>query len=92
VDHTIKVVPKSYDAVPIAGTIVGKVAEIIGKSITGKDQAGFFFGREYLVKGQWDKVNIKPLHENDGLLQKTWNSMTDFPWLEPSERDNGITQ
>ena len=92
VDHTIKVVPKSYDAVPIAGTIVGKVAELIGKSITGKDQAGFFFGREYLVKGEWDKINIKPLHENDGLLQKTWNSITDFPWLEPTERDNGITQ
>ncbi len=82
VDHVIKVVPKSSDAVPIAGTIMGKIADFIGKSVTGKNQEGFFFGREYLVKGSWDNVSIKPLHENDGIFQKTWSSITDFPWVK----------
>ncbi len=82
VDHVIKVVPKSLDAVPIAGTIMGKVAALLGKSLTGKDQEGFFFGTQYLVKGGWDDVKISSLHENDGLFQKTWNSITDFPWAE----------
>lgn len=82
VDHVIKVVPKSSDAVPIAGTIMGKIADFIGKSVTGKNQEGFFFGREYLVKGKWDNTSIKPLHENDGIFQKTWNSITAFPWVK----------
>jgi uncharacterized protein (TIGR02099 family) len=82
VDHVIKVVPKSLDAVPIAGTIMGKVAALLGKSLTGKDQEGFFFGTQYLVKGGWQDVKISSLSENDGLFQKTWNSITDFPWAE----------
>ena len=28
---------------------------------------------------------IIPLHENDGLLQKTWNGITGFPWLQQSK-------
>ena len=76
------VAPKSADAVPIAGTIVGKVAALIGRSLTGKDQEGFFFGSQYLVKGDWGNAQIIPLHENDGLLQKTWNGITGFPWLQ----------
>jgi uncharacterized protein (TIGR02099 family) len=81
VNHTIMVAPKSADAVPIAGTIMGKVASFIGKSLTGKDQDGFFFGSQYLVTGEWGKVQVIPHHENDGLLQKTWNGLTDFSWL-----------
>lgn len=80
VDHIIKVVPKSLDALPIAGTIVGRVAAMVGKTLTGEDQEGFFFGTQYLVKGSWDDAKISSLHENDGLFQKTWNSITDFPW------------
>ena len=80
VDHIIKVVPKSLDAIPIAGTIVGRVVAMVGKTLTGKDQEGFFFGTQYLVKGSWDDAKISSLHENDGLFQKTWNSITDFPW------------
>lgn len=80
VDHVIKVVPKSLDAVPIAGTIVSRIAAMVGKTLTGKDQEGFFFGTQYLVKGKWDDVKISSQHENDGLFQKTWNSITDFPW------------
>jgi len=85
VDHIIDVTPKSADAVPIAGTIMGKVAALVGRSLTGKDQEGFFFGSQYLVKGAWKKAEIIPMHENDGLLQKTWNGITDFPWLKQQE-------
>lgn len=82
IDHVIKVVPKSSDAVPIAGTIVGELASLVGKSLTGKDQEGFFFGSQYRVKGSWDDAKISSLHENDGIFQKTWNNITDFSWLE----------
>lgn len=84
-DHIVNVAPKSADAVPIAGTIVGKVANLLARSITGNDQDGLLFGSQYLVKGKWGDVQITPLHENDGLLQKTWNGITDFPWLEQKQ-------
>ena len=85
VDYSVSVVPKSADAVPIAGTIMGKVADLIGRTLTGKDQEGFFFGSQYLVKGKWRDAKIIPLHENGGLLQKTWNDITGFPWLQRSK-------
>jgi len=53
--------------------------------LTGKDQEGFFFGSQYLVKGAWGNAEIIPMHKNDGLLQKTWNGITDFPWLRQEE-------
>ncbi len=81
VDHIIKVVPKSSDALPIAGTIMGEFASLVGKSLTGKNQEGFFFGTQYQVKGSWNDAKISSLHENDGIFQKTWNSITDFSWL-----------
>jgi uncharacterized protein YhdP len=89
VNNTIMVAPKSADAVPIAGTIMGKVSSFIGKSLTGKDQDGFFFGSQYLVKGEWGKVQVIPHHENDGLLQKTWNGLTDFSWLNQQKDEKG---
>ncbi|MDO9141101.1 MAG: AsmA-like C-terminal region-containing protein, partial [Methylobacter sp.] len=85
VDYIVNVTPKSADAVPIAGTIMGKIAALIGRSLTGKDQEGFFFGSQYLVKGPWDNAEVIPMHKNDGLLQKTWNGITGFPWLEQEE-------
>ncbi len=84
-DELISVVPKSADALPIAGTIVDKVTGLIGQSLTGKDQEGFFFGYQYLVKGAWGNSQIIPLHKNDGLVQKTWYSITDFPWNQERE-------
>jgi uncharacterized protein (TIGR02099 family) len=81
-DQVVSVIPKSADAVPIAGTIMGKVTALIGRSLTGKDQEGFFFGSQYQVKGGWDDAQIIPLHENEGLLQKTWNGITGFPWVQ----------
>lgn len=86
VDHIVDVTPKSADAVPIAGTIMGKVAALVGRSLTGKNQEGFFFGSQYLVKGAWGNAEIIPMHKNDGLLQKTWNGITDFPWLQQEEQ------
>ena len=88
VDQVIKVVPKSLDAVPIAGTIMSKVAAVVGKTLTGEDQEGFFFGTQYKVKGSWDDIKISSSHENDGLFQKTWNSITDFPWNEDKNSNN----
>ena len=81
-DQIASVVPKSADAVPIAGTIMGKIAGLIGQSLTGKSQEGFFFGSQYLVKGGWGNVQVIPLHENEGLLQKTWTGISGFPWLQ----------
>jgi uncharacterized protein (TIGR02099 family) len=85
VDHIVDVTPKSADAVPIAGTIMGKVAALVGRSLTGKNQEGFFFGSQYLVKGAWGNAEIIPMHKNDGLLQKTWNGIIDFPWLKQQD-------
>ncbi len=56
----------------------------VSSPLTGKDQQGFFFGSQYLVKGSWANVQIIPLHENDGLLQKTWDGITGFPWVKQS--------
>lgn len=86
VDHIVDVTPKSADAVPIAGTIMGKVAALIGQSLTGKSQEGFFFGSQYLVKGAWGNAEIIPMHKNDGVLQKTWDGITGFPWLQQQEQ------
>jgi len=85
-DEVASVIPKSADAVPIAGTIMAKVTGLIGRTLTGKDQEGFFFGSQYQVKGGWDDAQIIPLHENEGLLQKTWNGITGFPWVQQPKK------
>jgi uncharacterized protein (TIGR02099 family) len=82
VDYLVDVTPKSADAVPIAGTIVGKIMSLVGKTLTGENQDGFFFGSQYQVKGSWGNVDVIPIHENDGLIQKTWHGITDFSWLK----------
>lgn len=87
IDHNVNVVPKSSEAVPIAGTIMGKIAGLVARSLTGEDKEGFFFGSQYRVKGEWGNAEIIPLHENDGLLQKTWNGITNFPWLQQPENN-----
>ncbi|MGB4498071.1 MAG: YhdP family protein [Methylococcaceae bacterium] len=81
VNYLVDVTPKSADAVPIAGTIVGKIMSLVGKTLTGENQDGFFFGSQYQVKGSWGNVDVIPMHENDGLIQKTWHGITDFSWL-----------
>jgi uncharacterized protein YhdP len=86
VDHIIMVTPKSAEAVPIAGTIMGKFAALIDKTITGTEHEGFFFGSQYLVKGSWQNAEIQTLHEKEGLLQKTWSGITEFPWLSKNKK------
>ncbi|MBM4207874.1 MAG: TIGR02099 family protein [Gammaproteobacteria bacterium] len=82
VDHVITVVPKSLDALPIAGTIVSKISSMVGKTLTGTDPEEFFISKQYLVKGSWSDIRIKQSYENGGLIQKTWRSITEFPWDE----------
>ncbi len=81
-DYRVLVVPKSSAAVPIAGTIVGGIAAAITQVFTDDYKEGYFFGSEYKVKGSWGDAKIIPLHERDGLLKKTWQDLTDFPWLQ----------
>lgn len=82
VDHIVNVKPKSINALPIAGNILGTMTYLAGLTLTGKDQDGFLFGSQYLVKGPWKSANVIPMHKKDGVLAKTWNSLTDFSWLQ----------
>lgn len=84
-DQQVRVVPKSSDAVPIAGTIVGRLAGLIAKAVTKDYQEGFFFGSQYRIIGSWEEPQVIPLHEGDGLFNKTWQGLTDFPWTENSD-------
>lgn len=81
-DQQVWVVPKSSDAVPIAGTIVGRLAGLIAKAVTSDYKEGFFFGSQYRIQGSWEQPEVIPLHEDDGLFNKTWKGLTDFPWAE----------
>ncbi len=87
-DYEIAVVPKSADAVPIAGTIVGKFSALVAQGLSGNQQEGLFFGSHYQVKGKWSNLVIVPLREKDGLFQKTWSGITTFPWLGNTYKNN----
>ncbi|AEF98975.1 YhdP family protein [Methylomonas methanica] len=85
-DQRVAVVPKSSDAVPIAGTILGGIASIITQVVTDDYKEGYFFGSQYQLSGNWGDINVTPLHDQDGLVNKTWRGLTDFGWL------NSITE
>ncbi|MGR8931172.1 MAG: YhdP family protein [Gammaproteobacteria bacterium] len=80
-DQRVAVLPKSSGAVPIAGTIVGGIASIITQVVTDDYKEGYFFGSKYQLSGAWGNVEVTPLHEEDGLINKTWRGLTDFGWL-----------
>lgn len=80
-DQSVTVVPKSSDAVPIAGTIVGRIAGMVADAVTDDYKEGYFFGSVYQIKGSWANPQLIPVHENDGLINKTWQGIMDFPWL-----------
>ncbi|MBD9354303.1 YhdP family protein [Methylomonas albis] len=80
-DHRVAVVPKSSGAVPIAGTIVGGIASIITQVVTDDYKEGYFFGSQYKLAGPWGNVEVTPLHDQDGLVQKAWRGLTGG-WLE----------
>jgi len=81
-DQRVAVVPKSSGAVPIAGTIVGGIASIITQVVTDDYKEGYFFGSQYKLSGNWGDINVTPLHDEDGLVNKTWRGLTDFGWLD----------
>lgn len=80
-DQRVMVVPSSTEAVPIAGTIVDSVTSMITRVVTGDDKEGFFFGSQYQLQGTWGNINVTPLHDGDGLINKTWRGLTGFGWL-----------
>jgi uncharacterized protein (TIGR02099 family) len=80
-DHRVAVVPKSSGAVPIAGTIVGGIATIITQVVTDDYKEGYFFGSQYKLAGPWGNVEVTPLHDQDGLVQKAWRGLTGG-WLD----------
>lgn len=82
-DQWVSIVPKGAEAVPIAGTIMDKITSLIAKTVTGENQEGFLLGSQYRLMGHWDATQVIPVHDHDGLLQKTWTGITDFPWLQP---------
>lgn len=82
IDQRVAVVPKSSDALPIAGTIVDGIASIITQVVTDDYKEGYFFGSKYKLSGNWGNVEVTPLHDEDGLLNKTWRGLTDFGWLD----------
>lgn len=86
-DQQITVLPKSSDAVPIAGTIVGGIATMVAQTLTGEYEEGYYLRSKYRVKGKWSELNVMPLHDQDGLLKKTWRDLTDFSWITQSEQD-----
>lgn len=86
-DHTIQVVPKSLDALPVAGTIISGVADVIAQAFISdhkKDyfKEGYFLASHYQVTGNWDDIKVTPLYERDGVVKKAWDGLTDFSWLK----------
>jgi uncharacterized protein (TIGR02099 family) len=82
-DNRVLVVPKSTAAVPIAGTIVDGIASVITRVFTDDYKEGYFFGSEYRVTGKWSDAEVIPVNDRDGVLKKTWDQVTDFPWAKP---------
>jgi len=80
-DQIVRVIPKSADAVPIAGTIIYSVVDMASRTLTGKSGEGVFLGSEYQIQGAWDELRIIPTHKNDGLVHKTWDTLTELPSL-----------
>jgi uncharacterized protein YhdP len=88
IDQYASVMPKGADALPIAGTIMGKLSTLLAHTLTGDDQEGFLLGSQYRLQGPWSAPQVTALHDHDGLIQKLWNGITDFSWLQqPNSRE-----
>jgi uncharacterized protein (TIGR02099 family) len=81
-NQRVTVIPKSSDALPIAGTIVNSIAAFITDAVTDDYKEGYFFGSEYKVSGRWGDIEVTPLNDRDGLVNKTWHGLTNFDWLK----------
>jgi uncharacterized protein YhdP len=82
-DYSVGVVPKSAGAVPIAGTIVSRIAGTITRAVTDDYKTGYFFGSKYQVTGRWGDIKVKSMHDQDGIFKKTWTGLTDFFLIKP---------
>lgn len=81
-NENVAVIPKSSDALPIAGTIIGGFAEFVTNALTSDYKEGYFFGSEYKVTGRWGDIMVTPVDEHEGLMNKTLHGLTDFNWLK----------
>ncbi len=81
----IAVIPKSSDALPIAGTIVGNIATVVTQTLTGEYEDGYYLRSKYRVNGKWSDLKVISLHEQDGLLHKIGRGLTDFSWIDAPE-------
>lgn len=84
-DQLVIVSPKTSAALPIAGTIAGKLitgAASLFVEPSVVEELKHFASAAYAVKGKWGAAEITPLHASDGLLRKVWTGMTDFSWLQ----------
>ncbi len=81
-DHEATVIPKSSDALPIAGKIVSFLAGGITQALTDNYKEGYFFGSKYKITGSWNDIKVTALHKQDGILKKTWTGLTDFSWMK----------
>lgn len=63
VNHTVEVVPKISNALPVAGAIISGVAGTITQVLVDDYEKGYFFGSKYTVEGPWDEITITPAHE-----------------------------
>jgi hypothetical protein len=55
---------------------------MITQVVTDDYREGYFLGSQYKLAGNWGNVEVTPLHDQDGLLNKTWRGLTNFGWLE----------
>jgi uncharacterized protein YhdP len=85
-DQQASVIPKSADALPIAGTIVDKFTGLVARTLTGDEQEGFLLGLQYQLKGAWGTVQVISLHENNGVVHKLWGGLTNFSWLDEEKK------
>ncbi len=81
-NQDITVIPKSADALPIAGMIVGNIATVVTQTLTGEYEDGYYLRSKYNVHGKWSDLNVISLYEQDGLLHKIGRGLTDFSWMD----------
>ncbi|MCK4494168.1 MAG: hypothetical protein KAU26_08940, partial [Methylococcales bacterium] len=77
----ISIIPKSSEALPIAGKIMGTIATTIAQVITGEYEEGFYLRTKYQVQGSWGNLKMTPLRHQDGFLHQVWRELTDFSWV-----------
>lgn len=77
-NYDISVIPKSSGALPIAGTIISGIAGTITQIVTDDYKEGYFFGSKYQVAGKWGDIELKALHEQNGIFKRTWTGFTDL--------------